>query len=175
MESQIRYTGTYLQSRLTERTDVQSPRERRAAGREVWDSQGQPLPVIWTLHQVLARSYTQHPAINHSGKGYFKKNVCMCIPESLCCTANSGLEFFLDFIYLKCMLSFSHTQTPGSEGHRGKKELEYSISINLPYFILHKMFHDINTNHTTIIMITEKLKKKTLIFCICYQHSLFTY
>ena len=121
VESQIRYTGTYLQSRLTERTDVQSPRERRAAGREVWDSQGQPLPVIWTLHQVLARSYTQHPAINHSGKGYFKKNVCMCIPESLCCTANSGLEFFLDFVYLKCMLSFSHTQTPGSEGHRGKK------------------------------------------------------
>ena len=66
-------------------------------------------------------SYTQHPAINHSGKGYFKKNVCMCIPESLCCTANSGLEFFLDFFYLKCMLSFSHTKTPGSEGHRGKK------------------------------------------------------
>ena len=30
--------------------------------------------------------YTQYPIINHNGKEYKKKNVYICITESLCCT-----------------------------------------------------------------------------------------
>ena len=31
-------------------------------------------------------NYIQYPAINHNGKD-LEKNVCICITESLCCTA----------------------------------------------------------------------------------------
>ena len=32
-------------------------------------------------------NYIQHPMINHNGKELKKKNVYMCITESLCCIA----------------------------------------------------------------------------------------
>ena len=32
-------------------------------------------------------NYIQYPVINHNGKEYEKKNVYLCITESLCCTA----------------------------------------------------------------------------------------
>ena len=32
-------------------------------------------------------NYIQYPMINHNGREYFKKNVYICITESLCCTA----------------------------------------------------------------------------------------
>ena len=39
--------------------------------------------------------YIQYPGINHNGKGYkkytnIKKNVFICITESLCCIAEIG-------------------------------------------------------------------------------------
>ena len=47
----------------------------------------------WINNQVLLYStgnYIQYPVINHNGKQYEKKNVCMCITESLCCIAEIG-------------------------------------------------------------------------------------
>ena len=35
-------------------------------------------------------SYIQYPVIKHNGKNIFKKNVYMCIIESLCCTAETS-------------------------------------------------------------------------------------
>ena len=43
----------------------------------------------WINNKVLLYStgnYIQYPVINHNGKKY-KKNVYICITESLCCTA----------------------------------------------------------------------------------------
>ena len=45
------------------------------------------------INKVLLYStgnYTQYPGINHNGKECKKKNVSMCITESLCCTAETG-------------------------------------------------------------------------------------
>ena len=47
----------------------------------------------WINKKVLLYStgnYNQYPVINHNGKEYKKKNVYMCITESLCCTAEIG-------------------------------------------------------------------------------------
>ena len=44
----------------------------------------------WINNKVLLYStgnYIQYPVINHNGKEYEKKNVYVCITESLCCTA----------------------------------------------------------------------------------------
>ena len=41
----------------------------------------------WIKNKVLLCStgnYIQYPVINHNGKEY---EICMCIPETLCCTA----------------------------------------------------------------------------------------
>ena len=46
------------------------------------------LHIEWISNKVLLYStgnYSQYPALNHNGKEY-KKNVNMCITESLCCT-----------------------------------------------------------------------------------------
>ena len=52
------------------------------------------LRLEWTNNKVLLYStgnYIQSPEINHNGKEYLKKkNVYMCITESLCCTAEIG-------------------------------------------------------------------------------------
>ena len=45
------------------------------------------------INKVLLYStgnHIQSPGINHSGKEYKKKNVCICTTESLCCTAETG-------------------------------------------------------------------------------------
>ena len=45
------------------------------------------------INKVLLYStgtYIQHPVINHNGKEY-KKTVYMCITESRCCTAETGI------------------------------------------------------------------------------------
>ena len=47
----------------------------------------------WTNNKVLLYStgnYIQYPMINHNGKGYLKKNVYICITESLCCTLETN-------------------------------------------------------------------------------------
>ena len=47
----------------------------------------------WMNNKVLlynTGNYIQCPVINHNGKEYKKKNVCMYITESLCCTAEIG-------------------------------------------------------------------------------------
>ena len=44
----------------------------------------------WINNEVLlysTGSSIQYPVINHHGKEYEKKNACICITESLCCTA----------------------------------------------------------------------------------------
>ena len=44
----------------------------------------------WINNKVLlsgTETYIQCPGISHNGKEYFKKNVYICITESLCCTA----------------------------------------------------------------------------------------
>ena len=44
----------------------------------------------WINNKVLPYStenYIQYPMINHKGKEHKKKNVYICITESLCCTA----------------------------------------------------------------------------------------
>ena len=64
----------------------------------VWDQQMQAIiyrmdKQEWINNKVLLYStgnYIQHPVINHNGKGYKKKNVQMCITESLGCTAEMG-------------------------------------------------------------------------------------
>ena len=51
------------------------------------------LRLEWMKNKVLMYStgnYIQLPVINHNGKKYFLKNVCMCITESLCCTTEIG-------------------------------------------------------------------------------------
>ena len=50
------------------------------------------LHLEWTNNKVLLYStgnYIQSPGINHNGKEY-KKNVYMCVTESLSCTADIG-------------------------------------------------------------------------------------
>ena len=51
------------------------------------------LYIGWINNKVLLYStgnYIQYPVINHDRKEYKKKNVSMCITESLCCTAEIG-------------------------------------------------------------------------------------
>ena len=49
----------------------------------------------WINNKVLLYStenYIQNPMRNHNGKEYFlKKKVCVCITESLCCTAEINI------------------------------------------------------------------------------------
>ena len=40
-------------------------------------------------------NYIQYPVINHNGKEYLKKNVYMCITESLCCTAELNTTLYI--------------------------------------------------------------------------------
>ena len=47
------------------------------------------LYIEWINNKVLLYStgnYVQYPVINHRERN-MKRNVCMCITESLCCTA----------------------------------------------------------------------------------------
>ena len=47
------------------------------------------LHIEWINNKVLLYStgnYIQYPVINRDGKEY-EQNVCMCLTESLCCTA----------------------------------------------------------------------------------------
>ena len=45
--------------------------------------------------------YIQYPVINHNGKEYKKKNVYMCITESLCCTAEMGTTLYINYTSIK--------------------------------------------------------------------------
>ena len=48
------------------------------------------LYIEWINNKVLLYStgnYIQYPMINHNGKEYFKKDIYICITESLCCIA----------------------------------------------------------------------------------------
>ena len=59
--------------------------------RELGVSRWKLLYVKWIHIKILLYStggYLQDPIINHNGKkNILKKNVCMCITESLCCIA----------------------------------------------------------------------------------------
>ena len=53
-------------------------------------SRCKPVYIEWINNKVLLYStgnYIQYPVINHNGKEYKKKNVYICVTESLCCTA----------------------------------------------------------------------------------------
>ena len=62
-------------------------------GRKDWEfgiSRCKLLYIGWINNKVLLYStgnYIQYPVINHNGKEYLKKKY-LCIPESLCCTAD---------------------------------------------------------------------------------------
>ena len=60
--------------------------EREGLG--VWISRGKLLYIEWIKNKVLLYStgdYIQYPVINHNEKN-MKKNIYICIIESLCCT-----------------------------------------------------------------------------------------
>ena len=94
VESKIRHKWTYLQNRniQTQRTDLWLPRGREGGRVMDWEfevSRCKLLHLEWINNKVLLYStgnYIQSPGINHNGKEYKKKNVYMCITESLCCT-----------------------------------------------------------------------------------------
>ena len=75
----------------TERTDLLLPRSGGGRGME-WEfaiSRCKLLHLEWINNKVLLYSsgnYIQYPWINHNRKEY-KKNVYMCMTESLCCAA----------------------------------------------------------------------------------------
>ena len=74
----------------TQRTDLWLPRGRGWGGME-WEfriSRCKLLYTEWINNKVLLYSTgnnIQYSVINHNGKEYFKKHIC--ITESLCCTA----------------------------------------------------------------------------------------
>ena len=43
------------------------------------------------INKVLLKNYIQCPLINHNGKENDKENICVCITESLCCTAEINI------------------------------------------------------------------------------------
>ena len=56
---------------------------------EVGVSRCKLLYMEWVNNKVLlysTESCIQYPMINHNGKEYMKKNVYICVTESLCCT-----------------------------------------------------------------------------------------
>ena len=59
------------------------------------------------LHKGMASvlystgNYIQYPVINHNGKEYKGENVCMCITESLCHTAESGTTLYINYTSIK--------------------------------------------------------------------------
>ena len=58
----------------------------------VWDEQMPTITYRINNNKVLLDSpgnCIQYPVINHNGKEY-KKNVYICMTESLCCTADSN-------------------------------------------------------------------------------------
>jgi len=68
-------------------------RERESDGLGAGVGRCKLLHLEWMNNKVLLEStgdYTQYPGTNHNRKEYFKKNVCTCKAESLCCTAEVG-------------------------------------------------------------------------------------
>ena len=62
------------------------------------------LHLEWINNKVLLYStgnYIQSPGINHNGKEYLKKNVCMCITESLCCSAEIATALYINSTSIK--------------------------------------------------------------------------
>ena len=94
VESKIWPKWTYPWNRniQTQRTDLWLPRGREGGRVMDWEfevSRCKLLHLEWINNKVLLYStgnYIQSPGINHNGKEYKKKNVYMCITESLCCT-----------------------------------------------------------------------------------------
>ena len=57
------------------------------------------LYIEWINNKVLlycTGNYIQYPEINHNGKEY-KKNVHICITESLCCTAEINTTLLINY------------------------------------------------------------------------------
>ena len=48
--------------------------------------------IIVTILLHSTGNYIQYPVINHNGKEFKKKNVYMCITESLCCTSETNTK-----------------------------------------------------------------------------------
>ena len=66
--------------------------------------------IEWMDNKVLLYStgnYIQYPGINHNGKEY-KKNVYICINESLCYTAEINTTVLINYtsIKKKCKMTF---------------------------------------------------------------------
>ena len=68
----------------------QAPLSMGFSRRECWS--GLPLPstllYIWKIK--MTGNYIQYPMINHNGKEYEKKRICICITESLSYTAENS-------------------------------------------------------------------------------------
>ena len=62
------------------------------------------LYIGWINNKVLLYStgnYIHSPGINHNGKECEKKNVYMCINESLCCEAEIGTALYINYTSVK--------------------------------------------------------------------------
>ena len=72
---------------------------RGELGEEFGISRYKLLQTEWMEKEVLlysTASYIQHRGINHNGKEY-KKNVHICITESLCCTAEINTTLYIKY------------------------------------------------------------------------------
>ena len=73
-------------------TKQQETHRQRTGGME-WEfgvSRCKLLYIRWINNKVLlynTGNYIQCPGVNYNGKEYEKEYRCMCITESLCCTA----------------------------------------------------------------------------------------
>ena len=61
------------------------------------------LHLEWINNKVLMYStgkYIEYPVINHNGKEY-KKNVFMCMTESICCPAETGTTLYINYTSIR--------------------------------------------------------------------------
>ena len=109
MEFKIQHKWTYRQNRNRviniENRLVVAKGEENGGGmdREFGISRCKLLNVEWIIKKVLLYStgnYTQYPVINHNGKN-MKRNVCIYITESLCCTPEINTALWINYISIK--------------------------------------------------------------------------
>ena len=62
----------------------------------------------WMNIKILLYStgnHMQYPTINHHGKEYWKSNACVCIAESLCCTAGINTALYINYASIKIIVT----------------------------------------------------------------------
>ena len=89
----------------TQKTDGWLPRGRRGEVGQEWEFEISRCKLIyteWINNKVLlyrTGNYIQHPMINYNGKD-MKKNICICITESLYCT-EIYIALQINYIWIK--------------------------------------------------------------------------